>query len=455
MAETSLRAANTQPAGPALVGFSGGLDSTVLLHRLSAQAAIRERGLRAIHVQHGLHPDADAWAEHCQRVCDSLGIDLVVVEVRVASGSGLGPEAAAREVRHEAFAKQLRGGETLLLAHHQDDQAETVLLRLMRASGSQGLAAMRALRPFAKGWLWRPLLHVPRSALLEYAKAHSLRWIEDPSNSDQSLDRNFLRHRVLPTLRERWPHANTVLARSAELLAEDAALLRDESRKRLDQARGPDATTLTVTALLELERPWRTRVLRQWLSELRLPALPGNAFAIIDSDLLGARPDASAEYRWAGAVLGRWRDWLHVETQCAMLPLDWRCSWDGRGSLQLPTGDALFFASTLAASDALASGAGATGDAPVEACLGRLFVCARRGGERISLPGRSHSHALKHCLQEAGVPPWQRQRLPLLLAEDGELLAAGDQIVSARLEQFCRKKSVRLQWQQASRSPDI
>ena len=436
MAETSLRAANTEPTGPALVGFSGGLDSTVLLHRLAAQAAIRARGLRAIHVQHGLHPDADAWAEHCQRVCDSLGIDLVVVEVRVASDSGLGPEAAAREVRHEAFAKQLRDGETLVLAHHQDDQAETVLLRLMRASGSQGLAAMRALRPFAKGWLWRPLLRVPRSALLEYAKAHDLRWIEDPSNSDQSLDRNFLRHRVLPTLRERWPHANSALAHSAELLAEDAELLREQSRKRLDQVRGADARTLTVTALLDLERPWRTRVLRQWLSELRLPALPGNAFAIIDSGLLGARPDANAEYRWAGAVLRRWRNWLHVETQRDPLPPDWRCNWDGLGSLQLPTGDALFFVSTRAASDALPGSAIVVGAASVGECFGNFLVCARHGGERISLPGRSHSHALKQCLQEAGVPPWRRERLPLLLAGDGELLAAGDQIVSARLERF-------------------
>jgi tRNA(Ile)-lysidine synthase len=444
-----------KPAGPALVGFSGGLDSTVLLHRLASQKSVRERGLRAIHVGHGLHADASTWTRHCRDFCESLGVALLVVDVRVDKDGGKGLEAAAREARHEAFADALRIGETLVLAHHRDDQAETVLLRLLRASGSEGLSAMRGLRPFAAGWLWRPLLQVSRTDLLEYANAHGLRWIEDPSNEDQGFDRNFLRHRLFPILRERWPRADTALARSAELLAEDASLLREEARKRLGQLHGPDPASLAVSGLLALERPWRTRVLREWLADQCLPVLPGNAYAIIESDLLLARPDANAEYRWGGSVLRRWREWLHAETQCEPLPADWSCTWNGATSLHLPTGDRLAFARTAASDDASTDAPGSIDAIVFEQAFGTLQVRARCGGERIVLPGRSHSHSLKQRLQEIGMPPWQRRRLPLILAEDGTVLAAGADIVSARLEQFCRAQALTLRYEPAARSAEI
>jgi tRNA(Ile)-lysidine synthase len=336
-----------------------------------------------------------------------------------------------------------------VLAHHQDDQAETVLLRLLRASGSDGLAAMRDQRGFAHGRLWRPFLQVPRTALLTYAQAYGLRWIEDPSNEDHGLDRNFLRHRVLPVLRERWPQSGHALARSAELLAEDAELLGDEARRRLDQVLATDASTLSASALLGLERPWRARVLREWLSILRMPVLPGTAFEIIDRDLLGASADSRAQYCWAGAVLWRWRDRLYAEWQREALAEDWFCAWSGAGNLRLPTGDELEFDS------ALDDPAGSVDAGVISKSFGSLLVRARQGGERIDLPGRSHSHALKHCLQEAAVPPWVRRRLPLLLAEDGTLLAAGDRVLSAQLEQFCRAQSLCLHWRQAAEASAI
>ncbi|MFA6986730.1 MAG: tRNA lysidine(34) synthetase TilS [Arenimonas sp.] len=453
MAETTFRVMSLQPTGPVLVGFSGGLDSTVLLHWLAGQASFRERGLRALHVQHDLHPDAGAWTEHCQGNCAALGIELLVAQVQVPRLGGLGLEGAAREVRREAFARQLRQGETLALAHHQDDQAETVLLRLLRASGSEGLGAMRERRPFAAGWLWRPLLQVPRAQLLGYAAEHRLRWIDDPSNADQGFDRNLLRHRILPALHERWPHANAALARSATLLAEDAELLRDEAHKRLEQVRAPEAATLSVAALLALERPWRTRVLREWLTELQVPALPGHAFETIDSNLLGARDDAGAEYQWAGQVLRRWRDWLHVEPLRDPLPPGWRCSWNGSGRLQLPTGDSLHFARTRPQPDAPTFNSDIR--AGVDEPLGNFIVCSRTGGERIRLPGRVHSHALKQCLQDTGMPPWVRRRLPLLLAEDGALLAAGEQLLSAPFKQWCEDRFVQLVWTQPSGAATI
>lgn len=185
---------------PVCVALSGGMDSMALLHALAAEDTVRARGLRALHVHHGLHAAADDWAAHCLHACDALGVDCRVERVQV-DGDGLGREGAARAARHAAFARHLREGEYLALAHHRDDQAETFLLRALRASGVDGLGAMSPLRPFAAGWLWRPWLDVPRSRIERYARACELHWIEDPSNEDASLDRNFLRHHVFPLLR--------------------------------------------------------------------------------------------------------------------------------------------------------------------------------------------------------------------------------------------------------------
>lgn len=451
------------PSTPLLVGFSGGMDSTVLLHVLAASGA-RDAGLRAIHVHHGLQAEADDWARHCQAFCEVLGIALTIARVTVVKNAGLGPEAAARQARYRAFADELREGEHLALAHHQDDQAETMLLRLLRASGSDGLAAMRPQRTFALGVLWRPLLMLPRCDLLAYAREHDLHWIEDPSNDDVAMGRNYLRHRILPALAERWPQANQSLARSAALLAEDSLLLGTETDRHLALAQGLDPHTLSVTTLLAVKTAWRSRILRQWLASLNLPPLPGAGLAIIERELLQARPDAEPEYRWPGVVLRRWRDLLHVEIERPILPHDWQMDWNGEGELLLPTGDhmrllpvATRLLPTVGAASAatattkfetsenpVAPGAAAAAESNV---LGAMFkVRGRRGGERITLPGRKHSHSLKKLLPECGIPPWQRERMPLLFAEDGELLAAGDFLVSARFQAWCTAQGQHLSW---------
>ncbi|KLD74514.1 tRNA(Ile)-lysidine synthetase, partial [Xanthomonas hyacinthi DSM 19077] len=230
-----------------LVGLSGGLDSSVLLHALAQQPQYRRAGLRALHVHHGLHADADAWADHCAAFCAALAIPLQVRRVQVPRDGGHGLEAAARQARRTAFAQALAAGEWLALAQHRDDQAETFLLRALRASGADGLAAMQPLRDFAHGMLWRPLLALPRSDLHAYAQRHALRWIEDPSNADPGFDRNFLRLQLLPLLRQRWPHADAALARSAQLCGEAGALLDDGDQAALDALRGGDAATATLS----------------------------------------------------------------------------------------------------------------------------------------------------------------------------------------------------------------
>ena len=412
-----------------LVGYSGGLDSTVLLHLLARQ--LPHEGLRALHVHHGLLAEADGWARHCEGVCAQLGVALDVVRVDVARDSGGGLEAAARHARHAAFADALNAGGVLALAHHRDDQAETFLLRALRASGVDGLAAMRAWRPYANGFLWRPLLAQPRAALLAWAQAEQLRWIDDASNADTDLDRNFLRHRVLPVLRERWPHADAMFARSAALAAEAADLLDGEDAAALASVRTTDSATLSVPALLALPATRRARVLRRWIARLGLPPLPAQGVARVEADLLGAPADAEASFAWAGACVRRWRDLLRASRDATEMPSDWSAEWSGGTPLTLPDG------ATLALIGAPAF------DQP-------LRVRARQGGERITLPGRSHSHALKHVLQDLGIPPWLRERLPLLTDAEGEVLAAGDLVYCEGFARWLQAHGARLSW---SRGP--
>jgi len=408
---------------PVLVGLSGGMDSTVLLHML-AMAGGHE--LRAIHVHHGLHADADAWAMHCRALCDHLGVPLAIANVDVDTGGGRGLEAAARDARRAAFAAELRDGEVLALAHHRDDQAETFLLRALRASGPDGLGAMRRWRTFGHGWLWRPLLETPRSELLAHARQHALQWIEDPSNNDASYDRNFIRHHALPLLRERWPHADAAFARSAMLSADASALLDEEDARALTSIGCGDARVIRVDGLRLLSSTRRARVLRRWIDGLGLPPLPAQGVSRVEADLLDAAPDAQAEFAWSGATIQRWRNLLHADLQRAPLPLDWQVAWNGREPLPLP-GDG-----------GVLRLLGASGfDAP-------LRVGARRGGERILLAGRAHSHSLKHLLQHLNVPPWQRARLPLLSDADGHLLAVANLVYAAEFEAWLRSNDAGL-----------
>lgn len=413
---------------PVCVGFSGGLDSSVLLHALAGDARQRRHGLRAVHVHHGLHAQADDWAAHCQRMCDALGIGLLIVRVEVERDSGDGPEAAARRARHRAFADALGHGHILATAHHRDDQAETFLLRTLRASGPDGLAAMRPWRAFAGGWQWRPLLDTPRATLLAYARQHALTWIEDPSNRQLDFDRNFLRHQVMPLLRQRWPHADDAFARSAALCGEASELLAAGDAEALAQARTADPCALRVDALAAWPAPRRARVLRLWVEQNALPPLPAEGVARIEADLLTAAPDACAEFAWQDAVIRRWRDLLHAERRRPALAAEWRAEWDGRSPLSLPDGGAL-----------LLEGSADAFDAP-------LHLTARHGGERITLPGRAHSHALKDVLQAQGIPPWERRQLPLLWTPDGGLWAAGDRVLSADCDAWLRRHAARLHW---------
>jgi tRNA(Ile)-lysidine synthase len=415
-------------AGPLAVAFSGGLDSTVLLHALAALPHARSRGLRALHVDHRLQAVSGEWAAHCAAFGAGLGleVELLVADVRPA-GDGL--EAAARAARYAALIGALREGETLVLAQHRDDQAETVLLRLLRGAGSAGLAAMteHGLRDGVR--LWRPLLDLPRCTLLAYAEQHGLRWIEDPSNCDLRHRRNHLRHRVLPALREQWPQAAAALAASARLLAEDAVLIDAMAESALADVRGLDPRTLSTPRLAALPSALLRHVLRRWLRECRLPSPPASILLRVGPELLAAAADGEPRLRWAGASLTRYRDLLYCSHDVDPLDTDWECSWDGSQVLQLPTGF------------------GRLQLTPAPLQLLPMRVRPRQGGERIRLPNRSRSSTLKKVLQALAIPPWERRRLPLVFSDDGELLAAGDLALSGRLVALLDEHASTLRWQ--------
>ena len=379
------------------IAFSGGLDSTVLLHLLASLANTETLPpLSAVHVHHGLQAAADAWPAHCQSICDNLGVPLSVKRVQVQPGASL--ERAAREARYLAFAEVTGAGEVVLTGQHRDDQAETLLFRLLRGAGVRGLAAMPAQRPLASGYLVRPLLDVSREALEVYAHEHQLKWIEDPSNADSRFSRNYLRHRVLPALTERWPQAVTGLARTAEHLGEAQGLLDELALLDLQAASKASAfpwlglPSLALAPLCELSDARQRNALRHWLAPLtRLP----------DSDhwagwhsMRDAKGDAQPLWRLADGELHRCgqRIWWLPSTRSEFS--DATVSWpDPQNPLELPGNGQL----TL------------TGEAPE----GPLEVRYRQGGEILEVPGRGRRD-LKRLLNESGLPGFVRGRLPLL-----------------------------------------
>ena len=421
------------PPGAIVVAFSGGMDSSALLHALAQIPAVRERGLRALHVDHGLHADSARWAQHCSTFAANLGIELAMVEVGVAHATGSGPEAAARKARQSAYAEHLSPGEILALAQHRDDQAETILLKLLRGAGPEGLGGMRTLRSVGKSYWWRPLLAVPRAILAEYAHTHGLRWIDDPSNTDTRLRRNFLRHEILPRLTQRWPNAQVALAHSATWARAAADFIGDEAQHALTRIQGSNPITLAWRPWLELHAAVRDPVLRLWLRQLDL-AEPAHFHVVeIERQLRTAGVDRLPCVRWPGSEIRRYRDLLYAMPPLAPVPNDWEASWDG-SAFALPGCGTLAFASDT--------------QAVVVHLTSPLQVRYRRGGERLKPVGHAHTRELRLLLQEAGIPPWLRARVPLIYA-NGELIAVGDLFRGEPARELCARHGARIVWTRA------
>lgn len=399
---------------PLLLAYSGGADSECLLQVLCAHLGDEApRRLRALHVHHGLSARADAWEAYCRARAGSLGIPFLSRRVRLDRNSGDSLEAQARAARYAALAEAMAPGEILLTAHHRDDQAETVLLRLLRGSGSAGLAAMAACQAFGPGWLLRPLLDLPGAALRTALAARGIAWVEDESNAECAYDRNFLRHRILPALHARWPGAAASLARGAAQAGEDAALLRELAEADLSAARTSRPEALRIAPLLALSPSRERNALRHWLAGLGLPMPSRARLEGLREQLLRARDDAQPCWTLGGRELRRYRDVLQaLPALPAFAP----------GAVQAFAPERpLVLASGLGMLKAQAQAGGLREPRPGEA----VTVRYRRGGERCRPVGRGHSQCLKKLLQAAGVPPWWRERLPLVYYGPTLVAAAG------------------------------
>ncbi len=420
------------PAGPIAVAFSGGMDSTVLLHALASVSAARERGLRALHVDHGLQAQSGQWSEHCRGLAARLevAIESICVDPIITSGRGL--EDAARVARYAAFASRLGAGEVLAVAQHADDQAETVLLKLLRGAGPEGLAGMRALRTFGAGLLWRPLLDLPRAQLHAYATSHELGWIDDPSNNNTRLRRNFLRAEILPRLQQRWPDATTAIGHSARWAVAAAQFIEPEATVALARLQGTEPATLDWRAWLALPDALRDPVLRCWLRALGMDEPAHFHVAELERQLRDAAEDSSPCVSWERSEVRRYRDLIYALHPLPPLPVDWQAAWQGE-RLALPDGSHLEWQSHSGEMVA---------DAPP------LNVRYRRGGERIRPAGAMHTRELRLLLQEAGVPPWLRDRIPLIHS-GVSLIAVGDLILSPTGRELCNQFGASIAWLKA------
>ena len=393
------------------LALSGGLDSTVLLHVLVTLRARYPFFLAAVHIHHGLSPHADAWADFCTRLCAEHGVELAVHRVSVAQDDPAGIEAAARHARQRVFAAV--DADFLLTAHQQDDQAETVLLQLLRGAGPRGLAAMAELqhRPGWRAAQLRPLLSLARADLADYAQAHRLAWVDDESNADLRYRRNALRLGVMPRLAAHFPGSGATLARAAALQADAAELLDDLAR--LDAAGVVDGTRLDCTALARVSPARARNLLRHFLERQGVTMPSARRLDEALRQLLDARHDARVCVDLGFGTLRRHRGGAYwVAPSPATAP---PVRWQGEALLDMPAaGISVRFEAVL--------GTGIRRSA-LEAGVVTLGV--RQGGESLRLHAGGPHRSLKKLLQEHAIPPWQRERL-LLMVCDGQLVwAAG------------------------------
>lgn len=397
------------------IAFSGGLDSKVLLHALKQiQLVHPEFELTAIHVNHSINAAAKDWEKHCQDLCGNLKIPLIskVVDATIKINDH-SPEEIARLLRYQVFADILPQDGVLVTAHQADDQAETLLLQLFRGAGPKGLAAMQSKVPFAKSWLIRPLLSFSRKALEDYANKNKLSWIEDLSNLDTKYNRNFLRHKILPKLREKWPGITTTLNRVATHCAEAEQLLEVLAAQDIALCVGGVKNTLSAMQIRKLDFARQRNLLRYWLHQQKL-AIPSTAkleqilHCVVLSNL-SAQPVVT----WHGGEVRRYRDDIYA--MMPLQPIDHALiiPWDLSQPLILPNSLGILHAEIDVET--------------ISNCCKKFYIRFRKGGENIRLHG--HSHLLKKLFQEWDVLPWQRERLPLIYCAD-ELVAVANYCIA-------------------------
>ncbi len=378
-----------------IVAFSGGADSLCLL----SLAAALDNSILALHVNHGLHADADKWEQLCRQHSEKLGIMFESFKVKVEIGGSL--EENARKARYKIFEKVLQDNELLLLAHHADDQIETVLFNLFRGTSIPGIIAMPQVRKLGKAKLFRPLLGVSRKHILEYCKMKGLRWIDDPSNRDQTFDRGYLRHSLIPMIEARWPNFRTAILKGVG--RDDGLRQLIENIAENDLIDCHSRWGLSSSEVLKLTNSRRDSLLRHWIAKEGLPQPSSGVLRAFYTDVLMAKPDSEPCISWSGCEIRRFKDNLVLETKNVFIAPKDPINFDPSSSLKIAGGN-------LRTVQEKGGGLRSPGIDQ------KLLIKFREGGEFIRIDGKTKT--LKKVLQELGVPPWVRDRLPLIYLGD-------------------------------------
>ena len=399
------------------IGYSGGVDSHVLLHLCAANLKLKPL-ITAVYVHHGLQVAADAWAEHCQKTASQLGVHCQVLRVNAKPTLGESPEEAARNARYRAFKVLMNSGDVLMVAQHREDQLETVLLQLLRGGGLPGLSAMPENTALGLGSLLRPLLNSSKATIDTYAQTHGLNWVEDPSNQSDDYDRNYLRNAILPLLKQRWPACDKTVARSARHCADAQVVISAVSEQLFLQVFNNDDQTLAINQLRSFQTHEQALIIRHWFQHLKLK-MPSSAFiARVQSEILNARLDGDPIVARQHYCVRRYRDKLYCLV--SLMPTQLNTVYWPKGLLSLD----------LSNQKILTCVPSSSGISRALWQESTIKVCTRQGGEKIRLPGRSGHHTLKKLFQEADIPTWERENLPLIYL-DGQLAAVAGLWISA------------------------
>lgn len=412
------------------LGLSGGLDSVVLLDLLAQLRQPLQFRLSATHVNHQLSPQAGDWAAFCSLLCETYAVPLDIAVVQVPFQPGDSLEAVARAVRHEAL--NYAATDFIVLAHHLDDQAETLLLQLLRGCGVEGASAMAE----QNNRLLRPLLKIPRVQLEQYARHRGLNWVEDESNLDTCFDRNFLRHRVLPVLAERFPAYRETLLRASRNFSESALLLEELAAH---DARGAvHEKKLSVPALAHLSLPRAKNLLRHFLKLHSIAAPSAIRLEDMLNQLLSAKPDARIRIPLGSFELRRFLNQAWVIPALKQPGHDLSYVWQGENEIELSAlGGTLKFWPVQG-----------QGISRARLEQGPVTLRLRQGGERLQPDCKRPQRSLKNLFQEAGIPPWKRQMLPLLFS--GKSLVAGLGIgIACPFQAHPDEPGIMLEWQTA------